>query len=292
MRWPRALLIGAALLAPLSGCRSCDQVERALRVTENHLRETKEELDRQIAINHGLQNELEALHAPPPAPGVPIVPSDKPFPVYPVRSLVLGRQTGGVEGGSGVADQALQVIVEPRDADDQAIKVPGSLLVQVLEVNPEGLKRPLSSWEVAPDQLSRTWRNGLLSTGYALTFPWKVWPTTEKLRVVVQMRLNDGRVFEADRDMTVRLASPAHRRLMPPAEPPPEQSAPPLPKDETLPPPQPQDGPKLDTSAKPKFNQVRREPAMVPHWQNPNDPWRPAPPGPAVQMQRPVARDN
>src|SRR5262249_35576554 len=121
MRWPRALLIGAALLAPLSGCRSCDQVERALRATENHLRETKEELDRQIAINHGLQNELEALHTPPPAPGVPIVPSDKPFPVYPVRSLVLGRQTGGVEGGSGVADQALQVIVEPRDADDQAI---------------------------------------------------------------------------------------------------------------------------------------------------------------------------
>ena len=29
MRWLRAMLIGTALLAPLSGCRSCDQVERA-----------------------------------------------------------------------------------------------------------------------------------------------------------------------------------------------------------------------------------------------------------------------
>jgi hypothetical protein len=295
MRWPPALLIGAALVAPLSGCRSCDQVERALRVTENHLRETREELDRQIAINRGLQGELEALHAPPPPPGAPILPAEHPLPVYPVKSVVLGRQTGGVEGGSGVADQALQVIVEPRDADDQAIKVPGSLLVQVLEVNPEGLKRPLSAWEVPPDQLSRTWRSGLLSTGYALTFPWKVWPSAEKLRVVVQMRLNDGRVFEADRDVTIRLAAPAHRRLMRPAEPPPEQLAPPPPppKEETLPPPRPADGPKLDTSAKPKFNQVRREPAAVPHWKDPNDPWRSAAlPGPAVQIQRPVARDD
>src|SRR5437764_1291544 len=141
MRWPRALLIGTALLAlvaPLAGCRSCAPVERALRITENQLRETKEELDRQTAINHGLQGELE----------VPI-----------------------------------------------------------------------------------------------------------------------------------RRAARPHRRTMPPADPPPEMAPPPPPaKEETLPAPRPLDGPKLDTSNKAKFNQVRRDPVTIPHWADPNDPWRPAAP--------------
>jgi hypothetical protein len=297
MRWFGALLIGAALLTPLSGCRSCAPVERTLRQRENELRDTKEELDRQIAINRGLQLELETQHAPP---GVPGVISESPGPVYPVRSIALGRQTGGVEDNAGYGDQALQVIVQPLDADGSAIKVPSSLLVQVIEVSPEGLKRPLSAWEVNPDQLSRTWRTGLLSTGYALTFPWKIWPTTEKLRVVAQLRLLDGRVFEADRDVTIRLPSPSQRRIMPPAEPtsippPPSPPAdvlpPPSPPADVLPPPpQPVEGPSLDTSAKPHFDQVQRDPVAIPNW---NDPWRPAasstPPG---QIQRPIAREN
>jgi hypothetical protein len=280
MRWPRALLIGTALLAPLSGCRSCDQVERALRGREIELRETKEELERQQAINHALQLEVDALHAPS---GVPGVETDKPAAAYPVRSLVLGNQTGGVEDGGTCGDQALQVIVQPKDADNSVIKVPGSLIVQAIEVTPQGLKRPLSTWEVTPDQLSRTWRDGLLSKGYALTFPWKIWPSTEKLRVVVQMRLQDGRLFEADRDVTVHLPPPSQRRVLPP-EPPADP-----PKEEPLPKPRPAEGPSLDTSAKPKFNAVQPAPVAIPNW---NDPWHAAAPSaPAVQMLRPVARD-
>jgi hypothetical protein len=285
MRWPRALLIGTALLA-LSGCHSCSPVERELRATEIRLRETNEELQRQQAINRGMQCELETLHGGPGIPGIPGVVSDKPLPVYPVRSLTLGRQTGGVEGGSGCGDQALQVIVEPRDADNQSIKVPGSLIVQVLEVSPEGTKRPLSTWEVGPDALSRTWRSGLLTTGYALTFPWKMWPSTEKLRVVVQMRLNDGRVFEADRDVTVRLPPPGQRRMIPPPPemtPAPEETLPQPRPAETI--PQPADGPKLEISSKPMFNQVRRDPVAIPTW---NDAGHSS----AVQMQRPMASDN
>jgi hypothetical protein len=274
------LLIGTALLASLAGCRTCDQVERALRAREIELRETKEELERQQAINRGLQCDLDALHAPPIVPGVE---TDKPVAVYPVRSLALGRQTGGVEDGSGYGDQALQVIVQPMDADNSAIKVPGSLIVQAIEVTSQGLKRPLSTWEVNPDQLSRTWRNGLLSTGYALTFPWKIWPSTEKLRIVVQMRLQDGRVFEADRDVTIHLPPPSQRR-MPPPEP---QDG--LPKEEPLPTPRPLEGPSLGTSAKPKFNDVQRDPQNIPNW---NDPWHAAAPSqPAVQIQRPMPRD-
>ena len=104
MRWPRALLIGAALLAPLSGCRSCDQVERALRITENQLRETKEELDRQCAINHALQLQLEAQNTPPLVPGGPSIISDKPgvgvFLRVDMRVVEPDQRTGVVRAGT------------------------------------------------------------------------------------------------------------------------------------------------------------------------------------------------
>ncbi len=91
------------------------------------------------------------------------------------------------------------------------IKAPGQLLILAQEITSEGIKRPLSSWMIPPEAVRKSWVNGLLTTGYLFTLPWKNWPTTEKLRVKAQFQLPDGRVFEADRDVTVRLI-PANQR--------------------------------------------------------------------------------
>ena len=50
------------------------------------------------------------------------------------------------------------------------------------------------------EQLRDKWQQGLFNTGYLLTFPWKVWPTTDKVRVAVRFTLLDGRPFEAEDD--------------------------------------------------------------------------------------------
>src|SRR5262249_26165792 len=104
---------------------------------------------------------------------------------------------------------ALQVVLEPRDPDGHAIKAPGSLYVEVVQITPEGLKTPLCSWQIPPDQLRRSWKSGLFTTGYYLVLPWKVWPSTPKLRVTARFTLADQRVFEADKDITIRLAPQA-----------------------------------------------------------------------------------
>ncbi|MBV9124899.1 MAG: hypothetical protein JO112_16215 [Planctomycetes bacterium] len=115
------------------------------------------------------------------------------------------------------------MVLEPRDPDGQAIKAPGSVHVTALEKNPEGVKTPLDSWDMTPEQLRRTWRSGLFSTGYFLILPWKHWPTSPKLRVEVQFTLADGRLFEADKDITIHLrpesshpAPPAFQPMEPP----------------------------------------------------------------------------
>jgi hypothetical protein len=181
-------------------------VESELRARENDVLELREELHRCGIYNQTLQQEVHALR------GQMGMPPHGPSPAaYPVMSLILGRQTGGRSNDICPGDDALQVQIEPRDPEGQAIKAPGQLLIDAQEVTPEGIRRPLSSWMIPPDELRRSWRNGLLTTGYLLNLPWKVWPSTEKLRVTAQFQLADGRVFAADRDVMVRL-TPVNQR--------------------------------------------------------------------------------
>ena len=274
-RIARALLLGATATASALGCRStCEPVERQLHARENELLEAREELERCHAINEGLQMELQAVHADPSAnPGDPDQPAAT---AYPIRSLTLGRQTGGRDGDASGGDESLQVVVEPLDADNQAVKVPGSLFIQALEITPAGLKQPLSTWQISDDELRRSWRAGLLSTGYVLVLPWKVWPTNDKLRVVVQFHTADGRLFEADKDVTIRVV-PAAKRPAPPMPPP--ADGPTLPPPRTLPPPEPDPTP---ADRGPDLNPVPADPANKAAWGGTPD----APP--AAEILRPV----
>lgn len=205
----RCLLVcslGLSVLIAASGCRSCDRVESELRARENDVRELREELDRCGVYNQTLQQEVHALRG---QLGMPL--SGPPPAAYPVQKLTLGAQSGGRSNNVCPGDDSLQVEVEPRDPDNHVIKAPGQLLIMTEEITPEGLKRPLSSWMIPPDLLRKSWVNGLLTTGYLLNLPWKIWPSTEKLHISVQFQVADGRLFGADRDVTVRL-TPLNQR--------------------------------------------------------------------------------
>jgi hypothetical protein len=206
MRCLVAPCFGLALLVAVCGCRSCDRVESELRGRENEVRQLREELDRTSIYNQSLQQELHSLRGE-----LGVGPDGHTPAAYPVQSVALGRQTGGRSNTDCPGDDALQVQLEPKDPEGQSIKAPGQLLVLVQEITPEGIKRPLSSWAIPPEQMRRSWRSGLLTTGYVVNLPWKVWPSTEKLRVIAQFQLTDGRVFEADKDITVRL-TPVNKR--------------------------------------------------------------------------------
>jgi hypothetical protein len=200
------------LVLSVAGCRSnCDLVEAELRTREMQLADIRAERDNLVAHNLALQHEIGALRGGSP---VKISPEEASQ-TYGLRSLVLGRQTGGLDEDGQPGDEALQVFIEPRDSDGHTIKTPGTLIVRATEITSEGLKKPLCAWEVAGDDLRRTWKNGLLSTGYSLVLPWKAWPTNDKVRVVAQLTLSDGRMFEAEKDVTIRLVPAAHRKPPP-----------------------------------------------------------------------------
>src|SRR5438309_5871388 len=195
------MLSATFLFSAAAGCRRADLVEAELRPRARELRESRADLNQSEAYNQALQSELHDVRSSSSSKLTP----ERASQIYTIREVVLGRQTGGYDDDNIPGDEALQVVLEPRDPDGQAIKAPGHLRVTALETSPEGLKTPLSTWEISPQELRRTWRNGLLSTGYYVVLPWKNWPTSSRLRVVAQFVLADGRVFEADKDVTIRL---------------------------------------------------------------------------------------
>jgi hypothetical protein len=235
MSRPVLLLLCAALGLTLGGCKSCDKVESALRSTEESLRESREELARQGVYTSALEHEMRIIRGEVYA-GTP----GKPVAVFPVRGVAFGSQTGGHDAPNGLGDDGVQIILEPRNAEGKPIQVPGEAVVQIQEITPEGFKRLLSSWVLDRDQIKASWRQGLLSQGYNVILPWKLTPTSEKLRLVAQFKLEDGRVFETDKDITVRLPKGTTPRVDPlPSLPAPRTTIPvtPMPPPNELPPP-------------------------------------------------------
>jgi hypothetical protein len=219
------LLLGG--LALLAGCHSTDRIETELRDRECELRQLREEMQRLEGYNQALQRELHdqrtslSSHSPLPPPETSSL-------IYTLKTVMLARQTGGYDSDGIAGDESLQVVLEPKDVDGHTVKAPGTLTVTALEVSEQGLKKPIDTWQVTAEDLRRAWRSGLFSTGYFLLLPWKVYPGTEKMRIVAQFTLADGRLFEADRDVTVRLVAPDLRKSNPPETPePPTETAPP-----------------------------------------------------------------
>src|SRR5262245_12862804 len=202
------------LLPLLPACRNTNQqlLESELRTREFQVREMKDELTKQAHVNQALLFEIGALRH-----GVPISPEGAAQ-AYGLRRITLGRMTGGYRKEGVHVDEGLEVYVEPRDADDHIIKAPGTLTVQALEIAPEGVKMPLGAWEIPPDRLRFAWKQGLLTTGYVVVLPWQALPASENVRVIARLTLSDGRVYEADRDVRVRVLPRPPRHAPPPAE--------------------------------------------------------------------------
>lgn len=190
------VLLGSLLLA---GCKSRELVENELRARDIQYREAMEELGRTEAQNQALQRELEAVRR-----GANL-PPETAAQLFGVKRIALGRMTGGYDNDGAAGDEALQVILEPRDGADHSIKAPGKAVITVLEIHPQGVKSPIGEWVIGPEQLRQSWKQGLLNTGYTLILPWKAFPQTENVRVIARLILADERVFETDKDVRVRV---------------------------------------------------------------------------------------
>jgi len=181
----------------LVGCKSpkrYDLIEAELRTRERELEDTRAQLDQS-------RNLLRAYEAAQQR-GAPTQPGGGVY--LAVKEIAIGRGTGGVDDDGLPGDEGLMVVIVPKDEDGSAVKVPARALVAAWEITPAGLKNPIGSWELSSDRLRRTWKSGLISTGYFVAVPWQTLPSTDRVRVAVRLITTDGRTYEADRDVSVK----------------------------------------------------------------------------------------
>ena len=223
-------------LVGLMGCKAntkYDGIEAELRTRNRELSEAQHALDRSREMNRAYEQSRGTI------PGMAPMPPGPGGGSCGIREIALARGTGGVDDDAIPGDEYLMVVIVPTDEDKSAVKAAGRATIGAWEYGPDGLKRLIGTWEVSAEQLRSTWKSGLLATGYFVPLQWQHFPTTSKVRVAVRLTSTDGRMYEADRDISVRpmtSAVPTTRQPLTPGVPPP--GVPPvLPGYEELPPP-------------------------------------------------------
>lgn len=206
----RAWTCAAALFLALSlaGCKTCDLVEAELRYQTNRVDTLENELllkSAEIATLEGTVAELRAhIEKISKAPGAADGPTtETSYKRHGLARVRLGNLTGGRDLDNDGRADALEVVIEPHDYDDDVFKCPGVAAIELIQVETTGLKRSIGKWDADEQALRDGWRSTLLGQGYQLVLPWQEQPANGPMRVVVRFTTEGGRQFEAERDFTL-----------------------------------------------------------------------------------------
>jgi hypothetical protein len=202
--------LAAVALCLLAGCRGAtkadvraDALEAELRTRTRELEQSRLERDQLRGLAETYARQVQPGR-PPFAPTYGFAQHEGGQPTLPLRDISLANGTGGVDDDGQPGDESLMVVVVPKDDDGTAVKLPGRLTVSVSEINKQGLKTPIGRWEIPSDALRKTWRSGLLASGYFVPLKWDTAPGSDRIRVGVQFVTLDGKPFEADKDVGVK----------------------------------------------------------------------------------------
>jgi hypothetical protein len=207
----RALVVAVAVTLAVAGCKQIDKItkpnekqeflEAELRTREREVLELRAENAqlKQLTDIYQRQGGHDVITGPVAMP-TGMTTTATPL----VSTMTLGTGTGGRDDDGRPGDETLQVVIVPKDLDGTAIKVPGKATVTAFEITKEGVKLPIGKWDVAGEDIRRSWKGGLLGGGYHVPLQWDQAPMSDKIRVAVKFTTNDGRSYEADKDVYVK----------------------------------------------------------------------------------------
>ena len=200
---------GLLLILLLVACRGRpnvrqDAIEAELRTRERENRELQESLEATKNQSKALENELLRRQAVQTKG----VANDHSIGIA-IRDISLGTGTMGLNEANLPTDQGFQVVIVPRDEDGSPLKVPGTVKISASQISSTGTKESLGAWQVDGADLRKSWKTGLFSTGYYVPVIWQNAPTSPRIRITVQLLTLDGRTFEAEKEITIRIAGVA-----------------------------------------------------------------------------------
>ncbi|WP_075091845.1 hypothetical protein [Planctomyces sp. SH-PL14] len=218
-----AALASAALSS--SGCASrgnVEALEAQLRQTQDSLRHSEQrmakvqsELDLAHREKEVLRQQMTAANGPSSS-GLP----EQTQALARISGLSINRlMSGGKDQDGDQADEALQLIVAPHDADGDLVKVAGQMEIEAYDMSRTGEDKRVGRWVFDSGEARKHWHSGFLSSGFQFHLPWEQTPGGKEILVHARLVTSDGRQFDTNQTINVRpgLAA-APGRIVPPAQ--------------------------------------------------------------------------
>jgi len=136
-----------------------------------------------------------------------------------IRLLTNGHQFGGhnADGTTDVAafgDNGLQVAFSPRNAQNHAVAVEGSVAMVIVDPAISGPEARVARWDFSPEEAKAHYRGTLFGKAYRFDLMWPHGPPQhERLKLFVRFMRPDGQRLEAEQTIHVRLGT-----ITPPAD--------------------------------------------------------------------------
>jgi uncharacterized coiled-coil protein SlyX len=132
-----------------------------------------------------------------------------------IRLLTNGHQFGGhnADGTTDVAafgDNGLQVAFSPRNAENHAVAVEGSVAMVVVDPAISGPETRVARWDFSPEEAKAHYRSTLFGKAYRFDLLWPHGPPRhERLKLFVRLTTPDGQRIEAEQTIHVRVGEQA-----------------------------------------------------------------------------------
>lgn len=158
------LLVGPVLVAA-TGCESAGRRKPVSASQIVELEDQKSELEREIK---GLKQENEKLNKQ-----VEVLlglPEDRLQNIHRLRRVKITRYTNFYDKDDDGKKEKLVVYLQPIDEDGDIIKAPGTVDVQLWDLNKENGKALLGEWHIGQNELRKLWFKTIVTVNYRLTF--------------------------------------------------------------------------------------------------------------------------
>jgi len=114
---------------------------------------------------------------------------------YHVDHITLNRQLTGAHDRDGhPGDEGVYIVVEPRNAADQVIDVPGKLTIVVTDPSKRGPDARIARWDYTMEEAADSFRQSIFGRGMHLELPWPGDPPQgRELSLFVRFVTDNGR---------------------------------------------------------------------------------------------------
>lgn len=200
-------LLLALLLVPtgcsLSSNRTQELVEARLRQQEDAIRELEGRLRQSHESIAALQQEADSLRLASQQ-GLQPIPPEQADPTFRVAKIeVSSLMSGGIDRDQAPGDDQFTVLLSPRDASGNTLRVGGDLEIELFDFTRPSDNQRIGHWQINRAKSGDLWHQGLVGTGYQFTSNWQQPPSSSDVHVHARLTTVDGRQFDTTSKLRV-----------------------------------------------------------------------------------------